>query len=335
MKKYTTLLVLLVALVTGAFAQGHNLVVFSEQGEKFYVVVNGVRQNNEPQTNVRVTGLNGSMYAFKVIFADASLGELDKNLPMPAGPPMEYNFKVKKDKNGAYVLRYFSEAALPMTPVATPGQTVVVYSATPVVAVAPAATTVTQTTTTNTVGNTAGVNVNLGGINMGINITDPLYGGSQTTTTTTYSQTTTVGVPQTTTTVVMPNTTTVVVPNTTTQVVTTPAPNVYVMPGYNGPIGCNGWPMDQGSFGSALQTIQQTDFESTKLSTAKSIISSQCVTTDQIVAVCREFDFESSKLEFAKFAYGRVIDKGNYFKINQVFDFDSSKSDLMQFTSGH
>jgi hypothetical protein len=328
MKKYTTLLVLLVAFVTGAFAQGHNFVVFSEQGEKFYIVVNGVRQNNDPQTNVRVTGLNGSVYAFKVIFADANLGELDKTLPMPAGPPMEYTFKIKKDKNGIYVMRYFGEAPLAAAPVTTPGQTVIVYSATPVVAVAtPAATTVTQTTTTNTVGGGgAGININVDGLNMGINVTDPLYGGTtHSTTTTTYSQTTTINAPATTT----------YVPNTTTQVVTTPAPNVYVMPGYNGPIGCNGWPMDQGSFGSAIQTIHETDFESTKLSTAKSIISSQCVTTDQIVSVCREFDFESTKLDFAKFAYSRVIDKGNYFKINSVFDFDSSKSDLMQFTSGH
>jgi hypothetical protein len=118
------------------------------------------------------------------------------------------------------------------------------------------------------------------------------------------------------------------------QPVTPPPPPPSPVPGYNGRIGCNGFPMDAGSFSSALAAIQDADFEDTKKSTAKSIINGQCLTTDQVVSICRQFDFEATKLDFAKFAYTNTIDIGNYFKVNQVFDFDASKSDLNRFVSG-
>jgi hypothetical protein len=40
------------------------------------------------------------------------------------------------------------------------------------------------------------------------------------------------------------------------------------------------------------------------------------------------FNFESSRLEFAKFAYGYTYDLGNYFIVNDAFNFESSISEL-------
>ena len=84
-------------------------------------------------------------------------------------------------------------------------------------------------------------------------------------------------------------------------------------------------------FNSAKKTIANTTFESTKLETAKTIVASQHVSTDQVMEICRIFSFESTKLDFAKFAYTHTSDKGNYFKVNDVFDFDASKTDLNRF----
>ena len=40
------------------------------------------------------------------------------------------------------------------------------------------------------------------------------------------------------------------------------------------------------------------------------------------------FDFEASKVEFAKFAYGHTYDVNNYYKVNDAFEFESSIDEL-------
>jgi hypothetical protein len=102
------------------------------------------------------------------------------------------------------------------------------------------------------------------------------------------------------------------------------------VPGYSGQLGC-ARPMTAANFASAKQTIAAIDFDNTKMETAKTITSSNCLTADQVAEICKLFDFESNKLEYAKFAYAHTYDKGNYFKVNNVFDFDNSKSALNQF----
>jgi hypothetical protein len=117
-----------------------------------------------------------------------------------------------------------------------------------------------------------------------------------------------------------------------TVITTNPPPQqqiVYVS-GYNGPVGCS-MPMSNANFSAVKQSIKDADFENTKLSTAKTIIATNCLTTDQVVEVLKMFDFEDTRLQFAKFAYSKTYDKGNYIKINTVFDFDSSKETMNKF----
>jgi hypothetical protein len=90
-------------------------------------------------------------------------------------------------------------------------------------------------------------------------------------------------------------------------------------------------PMRTNDFNAAVQSIEDADFENTKLSTAKTIVGANCLTTDQVISICNLFGFEDTKLQFAKFAYSKTYDKGNYFKINKVFDFDASKETLNRF----
>ena len=37
------------------------------------------------------------------------------------------------------------------------------------------------------------------------------------------------------------------------------------------------------------------------------------------------FTFENNRLEIAKYAYGKTVDKGNYFVVNDVFTFNSKE----------
>ncbi len=280
------------------------LTIFSENGEKFYIILNGLRQNNVAQTNVRVDGLTQPNYTAKIIFEDKSLPEISRNYLAIADQNnvmMDVTYKIKHDKSGMPKLGMMPTSFVPYQQQAAPAPDVyVVHYGTP--DPAPASTTVSQTTTTTTtaVPNT-GVNVNVNGLNMGVTITDPNATTVQTTTTRTTTTTT------------------------STQPVTQEQP-VYSHPEHRG---CrDAYPMQHGDFESAINTIKGQGFDETKLSTAKQIAESNCLSAGQIAEICKTFGFEDTKLTFAKFAYHHCTEPQNYFKINNVFGFSSSVDEL-------
>ena len=83
-----------------------------------------------------------------------------------------------------------------------------------------------------------------------------------------------------------------------------------------------------------ITSIQSKDFESTKMSIAKQAVGSATILADDVARIMRTFDYESSRLDFAKFAYARCCDQRNYFKVNDAFEFESSVTDLQRFTQG-
>lgn len=107
----------------------------------------------------------------------------------------------------------------------------------------------------------------------------------------------------------------------------------YIMQGYSGAIGCP-WPMEEGQFADAQRSVSAKDFEDSKLTVAKQITGSNCLTADQVRRMMSAFDFEDSKLEYAKYAYNKTYDIGNYYKLNDAFDFDSTIDELNEFING-
>jgi hypothetical protein len=326
------------------FAQNSNAILFTENGERFQVVLNGVIQNITPATNVKLTDLIAPNYKMKIIFEDKSLGEIDKNLFLEAYA--ETSFNIKRKSNGDWVVRILSItplAQLPPAPPIVPNQNVVVYHATPIIPPPPVTTTTTTTTTYNDpLYNNDNVNINFGvngmGLNMNINGTGTGTTTSQTTTTysttTTTSPTTVYTTPPPTTVYTSPTTTTVyTTPPPTTVIIQEPTP-VYVVPGYNGPTGCQ-YPMNPQDFAGIKASIMSKSFENTKLEIAKQVLGQRCMTSSQVSEIISVFDFESTKLDFAKFAYGRTFDLGNYYQINDAFTFESSISDLNNYINSY
>lgn len=341
MKKVLLLLPLLAFLFGQAHAQTNNAILFTENGERFQVILNGVLQNANPETNVRLTSLVAPNYKCRIIFEDTKLGHLDFNMFFN-DPGSEVTWNIKKNNKGEYVTRWVSSVPLAQAPPPPANQTVVVYTTTPPPVVVPAATTTTTTvqqTHTSSSGNMGMGDENIS-LNMGINVggeggsisinasgmgMDDGMGSTSssttTTTTTTHSvTTTTTGTPG--------------------AVVVAPAPApapppaqvVYVV-GYNGPIGCP-VPMAPNDFQAFKQSVQSKDFENTKLTIAKQVIQNNCLTADQVRETMGLFDFENTKLDFAKFAYDRTYDRANYFKVNDAFEFESSVDDLNRYIGG-
>ncbi len=111
-------------------AQTSNAILFTENGERFTAILNGIRQNEKPETNVKITGLNAEFYKLKVIFESTALGEKNFNLALQLG--MENTYVIKKNNKGEYVLRFMSAVPLAEAPRTPPTQTEVVYHANPV-----------------------------------------------------------------------------------------------------------------------------------------------------------------------------------------------------------
>jgi hypothetical protein len=301
MKKLSLLLgCIMLCAMTFAQAPTAILTIFSEDGYKFYLILNGQRQNDKPETNIRVQNLTQSFYSAKIIFEDKTLGEISKNIAVAGGAdnaPTDVTYKIKAGKDGKQVLRYYTSNPITLNAQPVQPEGVAVYNlgvTTPV----STTTNVTQTTTTETVG--ANTNVNAMGVNINVNVPNGAVVQQTTTTTTTTSS------------------------SSPATMSSAPASSS----------ACNGYPMAPGDYQSAKSTVEQANFEDSKLSTAKEIAGANCLYAAQVAEICRLFGFENTKLTFAKYAYKRCIDPQNYFKVNNVFDFDASKTELSKFT-GH
>jgi hypothetical protein len=100
-------LMLLISLSSfSAFAQATDLVVFSEQGERFWLVVNGIRQNDKAGQNVKVTSLNGDNWQLKIVFENENLPDIDQSLYFTE-KNKELTARIRKNKKGVLKLQMF------------------------------------------------------------------------------------------------------------------------------------------------------------------------------------------------------------------------------------
>jgi hypothetical protein len=227
-------------------AQLTNLIFFSEQGEHFSIVLNGILQNAKPETNIKITGLPAPSYKMKVIFEDPKIPEIDKTLMFQQGT--ETTFNIRKNNKGEYVIQFLSQVNI-------------------------------SATTLTTAAGASGTMV----------VTDPGYGVA--------------------------------------------SGSHYEMPGYHGDVGCP-YPMTDLDFRDMKQSVASNSFEESKLNIAKQVASSNCLFSSEVKEIMELFSFESSRLEFAKFAYRYTFDVGNYYKVNGAFQFESSIEELNKYIDG-
>jgi len=303
MKQKLSFILLLLSAV-GAFAQQPfgNLTIFSEDGDKFFLILNGEKINDVAQANLRVEELTQPYYNAKIIFEDQAKQPISKNNLMIAdvdGIFKDVTYKIKRDRNNAakMKLNYFSMADVDRGYLPASNVTVVHYGqpAPPM----PSGS-VTQTTTTTTTGGVQ-AGINMGGVGVNVSINDPnmVVTHAQTTTTTTTS-------------------------------------SGHHGQHNDGPRGCaNNYCMSASDFHSALQTLNEISFDETRLKTAKQIAASNCLNATQISDICRTFSFDESKLDFAKSAYSHCTEPSNYFKVNNVFEFSSNVDELNEFVASH
>ncbi|TVR78301.1 MAG: DUF4476 domain-containing protein [Chitinophagaceae bacterium] len=322
-------LLILICLVTAGslFARPTcDLVFFTEEGERFYVVLNGVRQNDSPETNVALRDLQPNSYRVKIIFEDEELGEVNRTIHPEAGHEYIMNIRERRetgvgqkfrriatdlnarrddadDDRELYVLRTLDVNVLPVEH--TPPAQQQSRQQAPVSHQQHGGSgnvTVTETHThgTNPNGESVHISVDMqmGGMGVDMQVREHHSHSTHhhTTTTTTSAE---------------------------------PVP-VSPIPGYNGPIGCH-YPMAPADFQRAKSSISSQSFEDSKMNIAKQMTRSNCLTAGQVREVMTLFTFEETKLEYAKFAYDYTHDLGNYYMVNDVFTYSFSVDELNEY----
>lgn len=82
------------------------------------------------------------------------------------------------------------------------------------------------------------------------------------------------------------------------------------------------------------RNVESRITDSDKLKLMKSVLGDRRYDTEQVILMAGWLNFESSRLEFAKFAYKNVVDPRNYWKLEEVFSFSSTKGEFQRFLEG-
>ena len=89
--------------------------------------------------------------------------------------------------------------------------------------------------------------------------------------------------------------------------------------------------MSNREFDDMKDQIRKEWFEKNRLTSAKVIVDKNNFTTQQVKELMLLFTFENNRLEIAKYAYRKTVDRQNYFQMNDAFSFSSSKEELARF----
>jgi hypothetical protein len=339
------------------FAQSSLVSVFSEDGEKFWVVINGIKQNDKPQTNVKVTGLEQENYLFKIIFEDDKIASISKDVFTTdvEGKATNCTYVLRKNKKGEMQMKINSYEPLDKKDAGekVEGQAVVEYHKD-------------EKTTNDAIG------VNMPGMEFNMNVSDEIQDGNQKES----------GVEK-----------TQVKGTKKSKTERTRSEGVGVNVQFNDPVsnekvginmnlnvhsdehdglhsenegssetkdsyttktkvyekksqaipaktgeksnskGCIS-PVSGSDFSNIKSNLGKQAFEETRLKMLKDIMKRNCFNSAQIKEIMEQFSFEKNKLEVAKYGFDFCTDKNNYYILNEGFSFSSSVDELSNYLEG-
>lgn len=367
MKSIATLIVCVMAAFSVAAQGSGSATFFAQEGEKFWVIMDGIKQNEKADANVRVTGLTKDNYQVKIIFADSKLGSFNMQVYTRDYEDKfaDVTYKIAKNKKGVYVanINSFSEAisnnSANSSVVPYHSEEIAPAETRPVTTPAGTGATINQNVnmtgtganTSQTISTPEGDNVRMdmnigatgGGVtvqdgdetinmNLGFNVSGMdmgAQGNVNTNSSTTITKTTTTTTTTYSGTGGNVNTGNTRPPVQTSPVVTQPVTNT-PPPANTNNGGCT-FPASSTDMANLKGSIQKQSFADNKMNVAKTFIKNKCLSVAQIKEVMGLFSFEDNKLEFAKAAYDRCSDKENYYMVGDALTFSSSQDELTDF----
>jgi len=108
--KRILLLIAVVFYCSQIFSQG-KLTFFSQDGKKFWVIINGEKMNKEPQYNVKDIPVDFQWGKVRIIFEDEKIKPIDKNVQVVDVNNNWCHVKYMiKNKKGKYVINDFDSS---------------------------------------------------------------------------------------------------------------------------------------------------------------------------------------------------------------------------------
>lgn len=109
MKYITLILISFLSIIS--VGQTNNLVVYTEEASPFYLVIDEIKQNEKPASNIRITDLEGDFHKVSVVFEDKNIEELHQSVSF-LNTGTEIKMVVKKEEKGEYNIKYADETTL-------------------------------------------------------------------------------------------------------------------------------------------------------------------------------------------------------------------------------
>lgn len=298
--KKTCFIFLCFCFYTFGFAQTNDIVVYSDKGEEFTLYVNSVKQNDPPMANVRARNITGDSYTVRVQFTDPAIPEISQKYWTEARN-VDITMIARQNNKGKWVLTPSGE-----TPRAF--ETLIMEE--------PIYTYYYDTNPNNAIN----MNVYDGGENVNVNMT--VTGSSMNIQAGAGSESVNLNMSI--------STGSSVTTSVTTTTVATGNPYPAGVPVQPIASGC-AYPMSPRDFNDAINSIQSKTFEDAKITVAKQICNGSCMTSDQVRELLKQFTYEASRVEIAKYAYYYVFDPEKYYKVNDAFEYSSSIDELNSF----
>lgn len=89
--------------------------------------------------------------------------------------------------------------------------------------------------------------------------------------------------------------------------------------------------MNDTEYNEMLRTVKKEGLEGTRLEMARTFFGNQNLSSAQVQGIMKAFSLENTRLNFAKFAYARTIDKQNYYKVYDAFNLSGSKKEISEY----
>lgn len=88
-------------------------------------------------------------------------------------------------------------------------------------------------------------------------------------------------------------------------------------------------------FTDLMNIVRTKTYDNTKLEICKLAIENSFFTTEMVSSMIKLLTFETYRLELAKYAYGKTVDKRNYLKIFDTFKYEFSITELKEYIQGY
>ena len=89
--------------------------------------------------------------------------------------------------------------------------------------------------------------------------------------------------------------------------------------------------MNGREFDQVKDALRKEWYETNRVKSAKFIIDQNNFSTAQVKELMYLFTFETNRLEIAKYAFGKTVDKKNYFLLNEALTMNYAKEDLTRY----